>query len=222
MKFLLALPLILISTVALADGPVGYDYGTKDFGARYQQASYTSARELREYRAWKAAQRRAEQRRYERLEALEARERRNSRAARLRRLEARYAAEEARERRVVRRRADTRAARALERERALYAAQRKRYYSGRDVVVEEEERRTSMASMCKPALTAYGPPKTSQLRARRAARLNWVAQVVARHTADYANPERAANARYLCDPVPTTSWPIYACKFRAAPCRGEF
>lgn len=200
---------LIIPTFAFADGPA--DFREEARIERRIRAERAYTRELqRDYRQFRGSTR------LQRLERELVEERR-----RARRYERRYAEPLIAPRRVSRE--ERMAQRILEEDRRAAAARPR--YAERDY--REQDRRERVLSdraersRCMPSMTGLGVERMLERRARESALKQWGRQVEVQYGRSYVNPRNAINPRYVCDPYHATSI-SWQCKFRAAPCRGEF
>ncbi len=129
--------------------------------------------------------------------------------------------------RYLARKAKARRSRRFYEEERRYRPARVRYDERRyssDYEVERSERRVRTATLqrCSPSITGLGVEQRFLSRAKRSALKAWGREVEAAYGQDYINPGRALNPRYICEPACPECTVSYICKYRAAPCRGEF
>ena len=86
---------------------------------------------------------------------------------------------------------------------------------------ERITRDSAERSRCMPSMTGQGVERYIRRRAEESALKQWSRQVETMYGRRYVNIANSINSRYVCDPYGATSL-RWQCRFRAAPCRGEF
>lgn len=105
--------------------------------------------------------------------------------------------------------------------RAVYVAPLRPREDDEESYRVEERERAEIGTVCKPAVTGQGDQKYTRWRAERDALKSWGSVVARQYGSSYVNPTRARNAHYSCDPFCSTC-AQWVCRYRAAPCKGEF